>query len=128
MTPTTLISGATARQREAIIAEAIAQLPVHSQVAVILEGMPDSAGALAGIRPDTHLSITRIAPGCPCCIGNLTMRVTLNRVLRHPPGHLFISLASTTHLQQARQFLTSAPYDTHLRLDTDISCPAIDFA
>jgi G3E family GTPase len=122
MTPTTLVSGTTIRRREAVIAEAMAQLPAHSQVAVILEGMPDGAGALAVMPTGTHLSITRIAPGCPCCIGNLTMRVTLNRVLRHPPDYLFISLASTAHLQQTRQFLTSAPYDTHLRLDADISC------
>ncbi len=121
MTPTTLVSGAAARQREAVIADAMAQLPADSKVAVILEGMPDSAGALAGMRPDNHLSLTRIAPGCPCCIGNLTMRVTLNRVLRRPPDYLFISLASTAHLQQTRQFLTTAPYDTHLLLDRDIS-------
>ncbi|MDY7576504.1 GTPase [Actimicrobium sp. CCI2.3] len=128
MTPTALISGATARQREAVIADAIARLPLHSQVAVILEGMPDSASALADLPPDHALSITRIAPGCPCCIGNLTMRVTLNRALRHPPDYLFISLASTAHLEQTNHFLTSAPYDTHLRLDTDIRCPTIDFA
>lgn len=128
MTPTTLVSGATARHREAAVADALAGLPVHSKIAVILEGMPDSAGALAGKQSDDTVSIARIAPGCPCCTGNLTMRVTLNRVLRHPPDYLFISLASTAHLQQVRQILTAAPYDTHLVLDTDVSCATIDFA
>ncbi|MFT5535018.1 MAG: G3E family GTPase [Candidatus Paceibacteria bacterium] len=128
MTPTTLVSGATARQREAVIADAMAALPHHSQVAVILEGMPDGAGALAGMHSGDDLSIARIAPGCPCCIGNLTMRVTLNRMLRHPPDHLFISLASAPHVPQVRQFLTSAPYNTHILLKTDISCLTIDFA
>jgi G3E family GTPase len=94
----------------------------------LLDCMPDSASALAGMQSNKDYSIARIAPGCPCCIGNLTMRVTLNRMLRHPPDYLFISLASTAHLEQTRQFLASSPYDTYLQLNTDLRCTAIDFA
>jgi G3E family GTPase len=128
MTLTTLVSGANGSQRESGIAKALATLPLRSRIAVILEGMPDSASALAGMQSNKDYSIARIAPGCPCCIGNLTMRVTLNRMLRHPPDYLFISLASTAHLEQTRQFLASSPYDTYLQLNTDLRCTAIDFA
>lgn len=48
------------------------------------------------------------------------MRVTLNRILRHPPARLYISLAQATHLDQIRLFLTQAPYDALLVLTEDI--------
>lgn len=113
---TTLVIGSSAGARETVIAAAIAGA-VPCNTAVILEGMPDGIERLAST--DT-LSIARIAPGCPCCIGNLTMRVTLNRILRHAPARLYISLATAAHLHQVRQFLSEAPYDRLLVLTADI--------
>ena len=49
--------------------------------------------------PPAALQLLRIAPGCLCCSGNLVLRVTLNRLLRHPPARLFISLADATHIE-----------------------------
>ncbi|GAA4021285.1 GTPase [Actimicrobium antarcticum] len=119
MIPVTLVSGASARQREAAIAKALTALPASMQVALLLEGLPSPEAPLIN---GARLSIARIAPGCPCCIGNLAMRVTLNRILRHPPGHLFLALASSAHREQVRQFLAATPYDTHLMLTPDIDC------
>ncbi|MGV3656246.1 MAG: GTPase [Noviherbaspirillum sp.] len=117
MTPTILVTGKDAAAREAAIA---ATLDPGSPTAVILEGLPAPASG-PHLLPSPQLRIARIAPGCPCCSGNLTMRVTLNRILRHPPDRLYIGLASSAHLHEVRGFLESAPYDRHIRLQETVS-------
>lgn len=118
--PTWLATGA---QREAAIAArlvAAAASPVNS--VVILEGMPTGLSPLADLADTTSkLQVLRIAPGCLHCSGNLVLRVTLNRVLRHPPAQLFIGLASAEHLELLRDFLQAAPYAALLDLQADLS-------
>jgi hypothetical protein len=116
-TLTTLVNGARASAREAAIAEAI---DTSCSTALILEGLPDGTAPLESVSGLTNVHIARIAPGCPCCTGNLTMRVTLNRILRRPPARLFISLASADHLEQIRRFLQQPPYDNLLTLTEDM--------
>jgi hypothetical protein len=116
MTRTTLVTGARGIERETAIAAAFD--PTQTTM-VILEGLPDSASPLN--TPDlSGIRVIRIAPGCVCCSGNLVMRVTLDRTLRHPPAQLYIGLASATHLQQIRAFLSSAPYDALITLTDDL--------
>lgn len=118
MTLTTLVTGPTAAKREAAIA---ALLEPQLSTALILEGLPDGgAGALDGNMHSATLLVSRIAPGCLCCTGNLTMRVTLNRMLRKHPDHLYIALANAEHLDQIRLFLSQAPYDSLLQLTADL--------
>jgi G3E family GTPase len=106
--------------REAAIADALD--PAVSS-AVILEGIASGASPL-----DAHPSLAapgalqRIAPGCMCCVGNLTLRVTLNRMLRNPPQRVFIGLATSTHLPQIMAFLSAPPYDQHLQLTAVLEC------
>lgn len=114
MTRTTLVTGATAQAREAAIATL---LDAGIDTALILEGLP-AGNPLIAEAP--RLRISRIAPGCLCCTGNLTMRVTLNRLLRQPPQRLFVSLATSNHLDHLRGFLTQAPYDALLELTQDL--------
>jgi hypothetical protein len=118
MTParvtTTLVTGATGREREHAIA---ADLHQNGAVtAVILEGLPDGQPIL---HPSSSLLIERIAPGCLCCAGNLVLRVTLNRLLRRGPARLYIGVANAEHLDQLRSWLGSAPYDQLLDLTPD---------
>jgi hypothetical protein len=127
-TPVTLVTGGTARAREAALAVALtaniasAGFDIEYRPAVILEGMPDGADTLAEVvKRFPFITIVRIAPGCPCCNGNLTMRVTLNRILRHRPDALYIGLATATHLDQVRAFLTQDPYDKLLHSAKDIA-------
>lgn len=117
MTLTTLVTGATAAAREAAIA---AQIEPGTATALILEGLPTGITSLDQIAelPATH--VARIAPGCLCCSGNLTMRVTLNRMLRRQPARLYISLATSGHLDRIRDFLTEAPYSNLLTLTKDL--------
>ncbi|MGK5018582.1 GTPase [Janthinobacterium sp. HLS12-2] len=122
-TPLTLVSGGRAAEREAAIARALAP---DQPAAVILEGLADGSAILADLAeqispsPSFPLQLLRIAPGCLCCSGNLVLRVTLNRLLRHPPARLFISLADATHIEQLRAWLTVSPYDVLLALQADI--------
>ena len=119
-TLTTLVSGGSAVQREIAISQIIALLPQTASVALILEGLASAESPLHHAAATAERRLNRIAPGCPCCIGNLTMRVTLNRLLRPPPQYLLISLASTSHLAQVRAFLLAAPYDKLLYLQPDL--------
>jgi G3E family GTPase len=117
--PTTLVIGPSAALREAAIARAVADpaTPRNDGVAVILEGISDGNPALENSE---KLLISRIAPGCLCCAGNLVMRVTLNRLLRQRPVRLFIGVAGTAHLDQLRSWLSGAPYDQLLALTPDL--------
>jgi hypothetical protein len=117
---TTLVTGATAREREEEIATKLHQngatgdLPQNAAFfAIILEGLPDGQPTLAA---SPSVLIERIAPGCLCCTGNLVLRVTLNRLLRRAPSRLFIGVANAGHLDQLRSWLGSAPYDQLLEL------------
>jgi hypothetical protein len=121
----TLVTGASARAREAAIAAELANLAQSQQnpaasgpPAVILEGLAPGASPLDDLAPD--LSPARIAPGCLCCTGNLVLRVTLNRLLRKHPGRLFIGVARSEHLDQLRSWLQAEPYDQLLRLTPDL--------
>ena len=120
MTLTTLVSGRPARAREAAIWSALQQeAAAAGHTALILEGLADGKLAEADLPPE--LEVKRIAPGCFCCIGNLTLRVTLNRLLRKAPARLFISIADDTHLPQIRAFLSLPPYDAYLTLTPDLT-------
>lgn len=123
--PTWLVTGAGAGAREAAIA-------THWQpglaTTVILEGLTDGNSPLAdladlaaGSDAPPALQVLRIAPGCLHCSGNLVLRVTLNRVLRHAPARLYISLATASHLDQLRSWLSEAPYGSLLALQADIA-------
>ena len=120
MTPLTLVLGPAGSDREHAIAAEIATWGPRApgvRVAAILEGLPTGqATLLASATLDLH----RIAPGCLCCTGNLVLRVTLNRLLRRPPDHLFIGMASLEHLDQLRSWLSNSPYDQLLELRPDL--------
>jgi hypothetical protein len=119
MTQVTLVTGNRTSLREAAIA---ARIDPTQRTAVILEGLPDGNGLLHQSPDTSNPRIVRIAPGCMHCIGNLVMRVTLNRLLREQPDFLYISVASDEHLELLRQFLRSPPYDSLLTVRDDIVC------
>lgn len=78
--------------------------------AVLLEGLPDGNGRLEALCEQYQFPLSRIAPGCLCCAGQVIMRVTVNRLLRQRPRHLYIGLATTAHQDQLRTVLQGSPY------------------
>jgi hypothetical protein len=116
--PTTLVIGPAAATREAAIAAVISHHPNPHGIAVILEGLAPGTSSLDGLAGGVQ--IARIAPGCLCCAGNVVLRVTLNRQLRQRPGHIFIGVARSEHLDQLRSWLQGEPYDQLLELTPDL--------
>lgn len=114
MIPATLVLGAHAVAREQAIAH---RLDLGARTALILEGIPTGASPLDDLE---QLEIARIVAGCPCCDGNLVLRVTLNRLLRRKPSALYIALATSNHAEQLRDFLQRPPYDSWLYLTKDL--------
>ena len=113
----TLVSGGSYAQREAAIAASLLKLPNNQTTAVVLEGLPDGTNVLS---ESTSLRVHRIAPGCLCCIGNLAMRVTLNRIFRLPPAYLFVSLSSSEHVEKLTLFLQQPAYGNLLKLEKNL--------
>ncbi len=121
-TRTTLVTGASAAIREATICALISASATQDRSAVILEGLANGQDPFALLDARTLPQIVRIAPGCLCCSGNLTMRVTLNRVLRQRPSQLYISLANSLHLTQIEAFLSTPTYTQWLTLTASHHC------
>ena len=136
-TLTTIVTGTSAAAREdTIVAALTILLPAANSttrsttepaltIAVLLEGVPDgsdrfSRECLSGLQQNAGfqlLPIVRIAPGCLCCTGNLTMRVHLNRLLRTRPQRLYISVSAGTHMTALQEFLSQPPYNELLVLN-----------
>lgn len=119
MTPATLVYGGNSTARERAITT---RLDASCSTVVIAEGISGTDSSLQSLETQQQCQVFRIAPGCPCCSGNLTMRVTLNRILRRPPQRLYLSLASAAHLPQIRSFLQEAQYQSLLSLSEELNC------
>jgi len=118
MTLMTLVYGGTSNDREM----AIASVAPNTGASVIIEGLPDGTGVLETLASTSQLQLQRIAPGCPCCHGNLTVRVTLNRTLRQAPQNIYLGISDASHLPAIREFLQEDQYQQRLSLGTEIDC------
>ena len=119
MTEVSLVLGGSQAARERAIAAA-AKAGVSS--VAIVEGLPSGETALEELPEGVNLDVFRVAPGCPCCSGNLTIRVTLNRALRKRPAHLYLSLSNAEHREQVLNFLREPQYRALLETGDDIVC------
>ena len=121
MTHCTIVCGATAREREAMITALIDAEPAK-KTAVIIEGGIESGSRFA-LAPDTEaLAVRIIAAGCPCCNDGLVMRVTLDRVLQQRPALLYIVLMDESHATHLQKFLLEPPYCDWVTLAPPIFC------
>ena len=121
MTLVSLVTGGSSADRERAIATAA---PANETCAAIIEGLPSGDDALdaRSSQPSESMQVVRVAPGCPCCSGNLTVRVTLNRLLRRAPSRLYLSLSSSAHRDQILAFLQEPQYRERLTIGADIRC------
>lgn len=109
-TTITLVAGGSYAEREAWIAATLQNLSQQDnpqKIGALLEGLPTGSMAL---QVSPSLSVERIAPGCFCCIGQIAMRVSLNRLLRQQLEHLFIAIYDAQHLAQLHISLSNPPY------------------
>lgn len=109
------MAGLPGPERADRIAACLERVPPTETVTVLLEGQP--ATLPAEVPPASGRHVHVLAPGCLCCIGNLTLRVTLARVLRHEkPQNLIIAIADARHEERMTAMLRAAPWDLWLQL------------
>ncbi len=112
--------------REQALFNAISPLLAQSiACTVLLEGLASGNSPLDQLDSQPLLQLTRLAPACLCCAGNLVLNVHINRCITRSrrqanSQRLFISLADATHLPQLRAQLIAAPWDQHLQLNPDL--------
>lgn len=107
------VAGSSYEEREAWIATAISQQASARTCGVLLEGLPCGSFPL---ESEPHVVVERIAPGCFCCIGNLVMRVTLNRMVRQEFHTLYIAINDAEHLAALQASLSSEAYLQRLQI------------
>lgn len=111
---TRIVAGRPGPSRTALLAMLLSEAP-SQPVSCILEGtLPNGADEVCA-GPTTFVHV--LAPGCPCCSGNLALRVTLARVLRHDrPRYLIIAVIDPKHQGSLASMLSIAPWDAYLEL------------
>jgi hypothetical protein len=124
LTLVTLVHGGNADARETAIASQTSSIAADGKGnhAAILEGLAAGCGTLQALEASAVIKVIRVAPGCPCCTGNLTMRITLNRVLRDKPARLFVAIADASHKDKVSAFLQDPQYREHLSLASELDC------
>ena len=127
MTIVTLVYGGTGTSRQEAIA---ARMSTGKKTAAIIEGIPGTGALDSGLPSSNDLQLVHLAPGCPCCTGQLAMRVTLNRLLRQQPDEIYLSLANTEHLAGVINFLQEDQYRERLNIGEAVDCstPGTDIA
>ena len=118
--PTWLIAALPGGARAARVRQLIDTFPPDERLAVVLEGLP--ADGVAECESASACTVIVIAPGCPCCIGQLTLRVTLARVLRlQAPRRLVIGIADVRHEKSLASLLGAPPWHELLELQTIVT-------
>jgi len=93
---TYIVAGSPGPRRAMLLADLLSKIPPDESVSCIIEGAPSDGTAEIGVGPTGYVHV--LAPGCPCCNGNLTLRVTLARVLRlEAPRNLIIAIIDERH-------------------------------
>jgi hypothetical protein len=117
-----LIAGGSYLDREKLITTAYEAYlsPLKPLSAVILEGIPTGNSLLDSFP---QLLIERVASGCFCCIGQLVMKVTLNRILRKHPLFVYIGISDSQHLINLQDVLYQPPYKNWLEIEKVIQLP-----
>jgi hypothetical protein len=122
MTRVTLVVGGDSTRREMAIA---ARAVPGQRITALVEGLPSTVVLQGGPAAPPAMQVIRIAPGCPCCSGNLSLRVTLNRALRDNPDQLYLSLANREHLAGVINFLQEDQYQSRLEISQTLDCSAL---
>ena len=106
-TLTVIVHGAGLGDRLRLIENLAADLPAGDALAVMLTS-PRLTAAFPGLRLPPGAIVHAVSGGCPCCIGRVTLQVTLVRLLRESrPRRLFVELAGTDHLRRTVVALTA---------------------
>jgi len=105
-----------------LLADLLSKIPPDESVSCIIEGAPSDGTAEIGVGPTGYVHV--LAPGCPCCNGNLTLRVTLARVLRlEAPRNLIIAIIDERHQESLASTLALPQWSEYLRVNLPQAAP-----
>lgn len=116
--PTLLVYGDELSGRLRLIERLAADTGGSSLCAVLLTS-PFLTGAPASLRadPGSNLVVRVTGSGCPCCVGRVSLRVAVTRLLREArPDRLIIELAREDHVRAAMAALAEDGLSPALRL------------
>jgi G3E family GTPase len=75
-------------------------------------------GAFTGIEVPPDVSVTRLAAGCPCCLGQLPLRVVLVRLVRSlRPEAILLVLSGGAHADRVRALLADGSLGVRLEVE-----------
>jgi G3E family GTPase len=113
---TVLVSGARGAGKTTLLGALLDARPAGERQAVLLT----EAGE-ARLAPRASLTIVEADPGCICCVGQVSLRVALTRLLREArPERLYVELAEPAHLAASLRTLTSPWLAPVLRIEAVI--------
>jgi hypothetical protein len=95
-----IVHGAGLGDRLRLIERLATDVPAGDAITVMLTS-PRIAAVLPGLHLPPRAVVHAASGGCPCCIGRVTLQVTLVKLLRESrPRRLFIELAGNDHLRR----------------------------
>ncbi len=100
---TVVVTGARGAGKTTWLMHELARRPAGERRAVLLT----EAGA-ASLPDMANVSVVAAAPGCICCVGQVSLRVALTRLLREAmPQRLYLELGEPAHLAASLRTLRS---------------------
>lgn len=101
--PAVVLTGLRGAGKTTLLARLLRERPADEHLAVLLTELGD-----AGLPPMPNATVVAADPGCVCCVGQVSLRVALTRLLREArPQRLYIELAEPAHLARALATLRS---------------------
>jgi G3E family GTPase len=92
--PTVVVTGARGAGKTTWLAHALDARPAAERRAVLLT----EVGA-ASLDPRRNVTVAAAEPGCICCVGQVSLRIALTRLLRESmPARLYLELGEPAHL------------------------------
>jgi hypothetical protein len=75
-------------------------------------------GALEPLHVPDDVPLTRLSPGCVCCVGLVPLKVGITRAVRaYRPESLLLVLSAGEHLQRVRELLANGSLGVRFELD-----------
>jgi G3E family GTPase len=99
--PTLVVTGARGAGKTRLIGRLLDERPPGETWAALIEDR-----GTARIDASEGRAIVRLDSGCPCCVGQVSLRVALTRLLRTArPARLFVELDAASHAEAVLRLL-----------------------
>jgi hypothetical protein len=123
--PALLVHGARLGDRLRLIERLMAQVQQEERCAVLLTSPRITAPGLSLLRAAAGGVVVRVAGGgCLCCVGQVSFRVALTKLLREArPDRVIIELGHEDHLRRAIATVTGDHLSRALRLAGVMAAP-----